>query len=587
MARILNNKVIWITLLFLSSLPVKLATARDMPFDIDYVPVLARGLDWLNGGAFPAYGTLSSVSAYNMPMLVWLHLPALILTRDAFLSILLTMLVINLLTTCAIFGAGTRIFTPRTGFIAAALFTFSEIGISSSYTAWAQLLLPGFFAWTLWLIWEWYVQGRGLFLALAGVVAVAGVMTHFAAILLLPAMLIFAVITRASWQWRWLVAGIVGCLILLSPYLAFQTTRDFVDLRAFITQDSPISADVIAQYDYLKPGSGSLPSLSTEAQPGVVVTEAATSNTSPSPELPTNTAPEAPPRWQRAITFLLSVPTQYFEAIALGFSYGAPALDTQIPILGTLLVGLNSLLHLIFWLTLVGCLLAIRTERQFRRAYPNRVHPPLLGSHRASHTWLIMLLMLTVISGFIFTRNIDQPTYFIGLQSWQWLIVGYGLSALPRLRPVTSALIGFVILLASLNTAERLTRLSRHDDSQHSLFNVSIYRHIAATTDAIADDWQGDDTITIQYDILPEIRNLWWVIPWHTVDPEYRMGWNFDFLLALHHDLHNTVTNPIGTAENPDYVIVYEPGLLRWDLSAYEQWQFGTIYLLKPQEHAR
>src|SRR5687767_2495935 len=98
-------------LMMLLSLPIKLAAARNMQWDIDIVPVLSRSVEY----TVPPVGTLSSVAAYNMPMLVWLHAPALHLTHNPYLAMLLTLLLFNLLSTLAVYGIGASMFNPRVG----------------------------------------------------------------------------------------------------------------------------------------------------------------------------------------------------------------------------------------------------------------------------------------------------------------------------------------------------------------------------------------------------------------------------------------------------------------------------------------
>jgi len=65
-------------LLLIASAALKLYASRLLAWEVDYVPVLARGQTWIDGGAFPVVGTLSSVAAFNMPFLVWMQLPALL-----------------------------------------------------------------------------------------------------------------------------------------------------------------------------------------------------------------------------------------------------------------------------------------------------------------------------------------------------------------------------------------------------------------------------------------------------------------------------------------------------------------------------
>ena len=158
------------------------------------------------------------------------------------------------------------------------------------------------------------------------------------------------------------------------------------------------------------------------------------------------------------------------------------------------------------------------------------------------------------------------------------------LSLLPDTKQMTTLIAIVLIAYIGIQNTERALRLIDHDDSQFSGYNVSIYRHVEAAVDYIAEDWDGGDQITVSYDILQDVPNLWWTPAWHSIDPSYRMGMNFDFLLSYHHGLENTSTDPIGTVDNADYIIVYTPSLENYELSNYTSSQFGTIVVLNPIE---
>ncbi|MDQ7035801.1 MAG: glycosyltransferase family 39 protein [Anaerolineae bacterium] len=579
-------------LILLASLPIKLAAAQNMPFDIDIVVVLSRLVEY----DVPPVGTLSSVAAYNMPMLSWLHLPALTMTLNAYSAILLTMLTFNIITTIAVFCIGDSMFNPRVGLVAALMFTVSEVGISSAYTAWAQLLLPGFYALTFLFLWQWRKHEKGIYLALSGIIATAAFMTNFSAILLYPTLLVFALISRAKWQWRWFLGGGAVCLLMLAPYVIYEKEHDFVDIRAFLRQESRISADVLAQVQYLKPESGLLP----REQPNAVQAISSSQSTSNTP--PPSNAPTIKARWQRALDFALSIPAQAIRGLNLGFN--------------TTLRGLPSVFRLALYIPPVlfvmsvawaiwGFVWQISGKADTIYHVPTNHHDNVGTSSMPSDThnekWysrlsqylidtpqgriiLILLFVMTLISGLIVTRSIDQPTYFMGLTSLEIVIAAaiFSNDRLPRWLPTFGAVL--VLTYGGVSMAERVARLNQHDDAQYSRFNVSIYRHVSDTVDYIAADWQGADTVTVSYDIMPEMRNLWWVAAWNSIDSTYRMGMNFDFLLLYHHGLQNTNTDPVGYVETANYFVVYELGLARFNLDDYTIAQFGTIYVLKLDE---
>jgi len=240
-------------LLIAVSIGVKLVAAQLLVWEADYVPLIARGAAWLDGGAFPVLGTLSSVAAYNLPFLVWLQLPALLLTRHVPTVLIGTQLAFNLLATLAAYRLGKDFIDERAGMIAATLFTYSQIGISSAYTAWAQLLLPGFCLFFVYCLYRWKVDGRAGFVALTWLVATAACMTHFSAVLFFGVLAALWLILRLPWNARGLAAGALLSAAMLAPYMAFEIEQDFADLRAFFTRSHRIDAPTLAQYAHLKP----------------------------------------------------------------------------------------------------------------------------------------------------------------------------------------------------------------------------------------------------------------------------------------------------------------------------------------------
>lgn len=551
-----------VVLIFLASLPIKLAAAQaSMPFDVDMVPVLARGMEY----ALPPVGTLSSVAAYNMPGLQWIHLPALHLTQHAGTALLMTMLLFNALSTWALYKLAAGIFDYRAGWIAAALLTFSETGISSAYTAWAQLLLPGYGVLVLLCLWWWIERERGYFLALAGIFATLAWMTHFSAVLLFPAMLVFALLARARWQWRWLLLGTLACALLLTPYMLFEAERDFADLRAFFSQRTLASPEAMQRAEAYKPEA---------VANAVPVPSGDGESAAPAIAPPIHTESSL---LQRAANYLLQLPAQLVTALHINYlSAGSTrGLEALIPgIVGTArLFLLLPVVASVAGITaaLWGWLRLPRGERSLRQTDSGRML--LLGA-----------FVGTLLLGFILTRTLTDTTYLMSLQSAQ-LVIAAGLLRQLAGERRGALLVGLLVLAFILtNATERLARIRIHDDTQFSLYNISLYRHISATADFIAQDWQDGDTLTIRYDLLPEMPGLWWVIAWNSVDPAYRMGMNFDFLLELHHGLRNLNQDAVGTVADADYIVVYLPGLARYDLEAYQQQRFGAIVVLKQLE---
>ena len=558
-------------LIFLCSLPVKLLAAQNMVWDMDMIPVIARGLAFFETGNFPVYGTLSSVAAYNMPFLVWLQMPAMLITHDPFQIMLITQQVFNFLTTFFIYRTGHMMFSARIGLLAATLFTFSETGVSGSYTAWAQLLLPGFFIMVFYCLWQWSSQKKGVYLACAGVAATCAVMTHFAAIMLLPAMLIFALLSEAHWQWRWLASGILVCSILLAPYLSFEAQRDFADIRAFLSRDTLVTPDIMTQYETIKPG-GNL----TEAEVNTAP------STSQNPSVIAPDPPENPSRLQRAFSRIFAIPGQIITSPRITFSFEMRSLTNP---LSTISQAYNSLFYMLVLLSFPLAL--FRAIHHLRKNNFTQLRKSLVTTS-AGRTLLIHFFMLCIVPGYILTRATPaiQPTYYYGLISLHFLIVAIALDTICatviKRKAIQSGLLIIIVAgFIGLAITDRVQRVISHNDETYSAYNVWLYRRIETVAGWIAEDWSGDNQPTISYDILPEMRHMWWILPWNTVDDLYRMGTPYDFLLHHNHGLINQNTQADGLTNGYDYLIVYEPGLERYELSGFDIEQFGAIYVLK------
>ncbi len=560
---------------FLISLLLKLYATRDLVWDMDYVPLIALAARFFDDGAFPAHGTLSSVAAYNMPFLVWMQMPVMAFSRDIPTVLITTGLIWNAIGTWALYRTGATLFRPSVGLAAAVLFTFSETGISSSYTAWAQLTLPTFTALAFYCLWRWRQTGQGRYALLAPIIITSAFMTHFSAVMLYPAALIVVLLMRPGVHWRALIVGGLISLLLLAPYLAFQTQRDFVDLRAFLARETLVDPDVMAAYAYLKPEAGPLPASAPQTQhspntkaPIALISARAAQNDDP----PT------PPRWQRALAWLISTPSQFISALHLPFDILPRTLQTEAPAL----YGLSWLLHKTLWAALLisSALSLMAAIRQLR----SRQLRTWITSDERGRYLLLLVFVSAVAVGLVALRAgpAQQPTYYTGLVGLELLLGVAGLAQLlARWHWLRAVPLLVVIALSVLTATERYVRIDSRDYDAYSPFTSWLYAPMHDAMDWIAADWDGGSDITVAYDILPENRRLWWIAPWHTVDPLYRFGAPYDVLLALDHGLINQNRNPLGTADQADYLLTYTSGLDRLDVTYDQQARFGPLVVLR------
>ena len=573
-------------LILLTSVAVKLVAARHLAWEADYVPLISRGQAWIDGGEFPAVGTLSSVAAFNMPFLVWMQLPALILTDDISIVLVATQLLFNILTTIIIFKLGARLFGGICGLVAATLFTFSEVGISSAYTAWAQLLLPGFVVIFTYCLYQAHTLQRKRYVAATFVAATAAFMTHFSAVLLFGIMLVFALLFRSLANARGVLAGLALSAVLIAPYMAYEATVDFTDLRAFLSRRPTLSPEALDQYAYLKP----------EAQ--VFAPQSPNANAAAIDQATVDQESQvASTRLQRALAWLMSIPLQFVQSLRLVFQADLNSIRQDSPAVHQLYVVLRTLLEACFWFSLAHSVYTVarRCLDNLRARPADKGHYRLawgtfreqLRAHPAGRNVFLMLIAFGISAGLILVRAgpDEQPTYYTGLIGLQFLSCAYMIHLTKAKARVQVLLILIIIAYVSLGAADRILLVANHDPSAHTPLNLNLYSSLNAAADWIADDWSGASSVTISYDVFPEMAWHWWIVAWHNVDPGYRMGMALDYLLASYHGLINANRNPVGLADRPDYIVTSKPGLLRYPSDSYQQQVFNAIYVLKPSSN--
>lgn len=562
-------------LMLLAGAALKVYSSQLMTWEVDYVPLIARGQAWLQGGPFPAVGTLSSVAAFNMPFLVWMQIPALLISNNVKLVLLGTQLSVNLLTTCIIFRLGGEMFDRRAGLLAAALFTFSEVGIASAYTAWAQMQLPGFFALVALLLYRWKREYWAWAGALTLILATAAFMTHFSAVLLYAVIALMIIVLRLPVNRRAVQVGLLVSAVMLAPYLAYEARVNFVDLKAFFSRRNTISAEVLAEYDHLKPA----PRIQQTAAPASV-DEGSTEETET--------------RLERGIAWLIETPLQVIAGLRQVFNTDLGNLRGHQPLLHALFSLLRFLLEACFWLGIVHalyrCLQAPQSQRAASTANQRSLinslrlrQNSLLGSPAGRNLFLLLFALLFIVGLVLARAEPDgQQSYYYALIGLQFLICAYGIHTLAARRKLQALAAALVLLYAALGACDTVIRVANHDRARHSGQNLSLYSNMDDAAGWLASDWSGGSAITVSYDLLPELSQHWWVLPWSTVDESYRLGMAFDFLLASYYDLENSNRSPLGLAEDPDYVFTSPPGLQRYDLERFQVRRFGAIHLLKP-----
>ena len=210
-------------------------------FKYDEARLCTLAADFVDTGVLPLRGMGSSTGIDNPPLAVYLMTMPILLSRDPLVATAFVAL-LNVVAVLCCYRLGRRYWSPGVGLVAAALLATSPWAIFYSRKVWAQnLLMPWtilFFASLL----AWVVERKRW--ALAGAIATLAALTqiHFAALAFVPLFLLVLALAwvdqarqrKARALWAPLTAGVVVGLLLYVPYLVFDASHGWGNMRALV-----------------------------------------------------------------------------------------------------------------------------------------------------------------------------------------------------------------------------------------------------------------------------------------------------------------------------------------------------------------
>ena len=235
----------WAVLIAIVALAATLRLVRlDLiEFKSDEAKAIALTAPIVDGGHWPEVGLVSSVGIHNPP--VFLYLLAVPMTVSfnprfvtgsfvgglAVLGVLLTFVVIR----------------PRFGAFVAlsatALFACSPWAVLYARKIWAQDVLPVFLVVLLYVLFAVSERRRTWLVALVPVLVGILWQIHFSAVALVPVCAVVVLLRARDVGWLKLLVGIALAVSMLLPYLHFQRTHDWTDVRGFGNMVSGKRAD--------------------------------------------------------------------------------------------------------------------------------------------------------------------------------------------------------------------------------------------------------------------------------------------------------------------------------------------------------
>jgi hypothetical protein len=187
-------------------------------------------------GTIPQHGDVGSYGSFKPAGTAWLMVPSTFLLDDPRLAEYVGTAFLHLATLVGLFLLARKYFGPWCGAFAVVLYGLSEIGLFLAGSLWPNGR-PDFFVWIVYLASEWTTRRDSRFLAAAFALWGIGMQVDMA---LSPAFFVFPVVWvayRPPVRVRPLLVAAALVLLVWAPYLRFEAPRNFADIRSQLLFD--------------------------------------------------------------------------------------------------------------------------------------------------------------------------------------------------------------------------------------------------------------------------------------------------------------------------------------------------------------
>jgi hypothetical protein len=209
----------------------------------DLVTVIRAVHALVSTGALPEHSDIGSYGSFNTPGPAWLMLPSTLLFHDPRLSEYVGAAFLHFLTLLGVFLLGRKYFGTWCGCLAVVLYGLSAQGLWWAGSLWT-FGSPDMFILLAYLASEWVTRRDGRFLAAAVGAYALGMYVDLAlapAIAMLP---VIWLVYRPPVTIKPLLAAAAVLLIIWFPYLRFEAGRNFADLRSQFLLENILPSNV-------------------------------------------------------------------------------------------------------------------------------------------------------------------------------------------------------------------------------------------------------------------------------------------------------------------------------------------------------
>ncbi len=203
--------------------------------NFDHINFTAAADDLLAHGTLPARGDVSSYLAFNTPGPAWLMLPGMLIFQDPRLYEAVGSAALYIGSLFGLFLLARMCFGTRCAYLAVVLYGLSRNGLFFAGSLWS-IGHPFFYIWEAYFCLLWVRRNNANYLAAALVAWSVGMFVDMVlapAIFMVPAIW---VVYRPRVRLAPLLVALCATTAVWYPYLRFEGTRGFVDLKSLVAR---------------------------------------------------------------------------------------------------------------------------------------------------------------------------------------------------------------------------------------------------------------------------------------------------------------------------------------------------------------
>lgn len=209
----------------------------------DLIPHVLDADKFIEKGVIPSYGCLSSLGSYIPPGTTWLLIPGRLLFSDPRLVAVPGASVLHFLTLAGIYCLGRWCWNRKVGILAVVLFAFSPLALGVVLRYWPCARFPmAATVWVAYFLCRWAFDKNAVSFGAAIVVLMLGLYVHLEGLLLLGVIPLLWLVYRPPVRLSVVAVALAVVLLVWWPYLRFEGSRDFSDLKSQLGQISLLYA---------------------------------------------------------------------------------------------------------------------------------------------------------------------------------------------------------------------------------------------------------------------------------------------------------------------------------------------------------